>query len=380
MEFDLLINIFDTHNEASILLTEKYKPDNILFFYLNNTEVKLLEKLKKYYLEKFPKCNFRYEKLDIDKPEIIEEVITSYEGSEAVCNLTSGKKLVTLMVYTFCLKHNIDCKYVDIKKEKLIDFAHDGVSEISNSFVDLDIEDIIKSVGGSIIVDSTDIYNDDAIYDITKWIGSNQSKWDELKIELQDNNIFIRDENNPYMIRINKNNLKDTNKDFYAKSLGYLKERNLIDIDDERDFYKIRFLNDFIKSFIFKSGTWLEVLTKNIVEEIDVIDDVKSGVLFLWNDDKIKVRNELDVVAIKDSVLICISCKDSKKYDEVALNELDVYATQLGGEDVIKILVATREPMKSTVSHRAKEMNINIVVFDGDINKFKNTLKNIIKR
>lgn len=379
MQFDLLINIFDTHNEASILLTEKYKPRHILFFYMDEEEINLLEKLKKYYLEKFPRCNFRYEKLDINKPESIEKVITSYEGNEAVCNLTSGKKLVTLMVYTFCLKHNIDCKYVDIKKEKLINFEHDGVLEQSNSFVDLDIEDIIKSVGGSIIVDSTDMYNDDGIYDVTKWIASHQEKWDEIKIELQDNNIFIRDEHNPEIIRINKNNLRDTSKAFYFKALHYLEDRDLISVKDEEPFYKLRFLNDFTKSFIFKSGTWLEVLTKNIVEEIDVIDDVKSGVLFLWNDDKIKVRNELDVVAIKDSVLICISCKDSKKYDEVALNELDVYATQLGGENVIKILVATREPMKSTVSHRAKEMNINIVVFDGDMDKFKNILKNIIK-
>ena len=29
-----------------------------------------------------------------------------------------------------------------------------------------------------------------------------------------------------------------------------------------------------------------------------------------------KIRNELDVIAVKDSVLICISCKDSEKYDE----------------------------------------------------------------
>ncbi|ETJ28948.1 hypothetical protein Q604_UNBC16505G0001, partial [human gut metagenome] len=33
-----------------------------------------------------------------------------------------------------------------------------------------------------------------------------------------------------------------------------------------------------------------------------------------------KVRNELDVLAVKDSVFICISCKDSEKYDEDALN------------------------------------------------------------
>lgn len=378
MKFDLLINIFDAHNEASIILTEKYKPKDILFFYINNKEVKHLEKLKKYYSQKFPRCSFRYEKLEIYKPEKIESVITSYEGCEAVCNLTSGNKVVTLMVYTFCLKHNIDCRYVDIKKEKLIDFTHNGIYQSNDNFVDLNIEDIIKSVGGSIIVDSTELYNDVAIEEMTKWIGSNQEKWEKLKIQLQDTNIIIRDESNPDFIRINKNSLDDIDVLFFKKALAFLTKRRQISLKEDDSFFKIYFLNDFIKSFIFKSGTWLEVLTKDVVNEIEVIDDVKSGVLFLWNNERTNVKNELDVLAIKDSVLICISCKDSKKYDEVALNELNVYATQLGGENAVKILVATREPMKTTVSHRAKEMNINIVVFDGDIDKFRKNIKNII--
>ena len=126
-------------------------------------------------------------------------------------------------------------------------------------------------------------------------------------------------------------------------------------------------------------GTWLEVLTKNIIEEIKSIDDIKSGLLFLWNDKESRIKNELDVVAIKDSVLICVSCKDSKKYDEVALNELNVYSEQLGGENVIKILVATQPPIKSSISKRAKEMGINLVVFDGNKKAFKEELEKIIK-
>ncbi len=52
-------------------------------------------------------------------------------------------------------------------------------------------------------------------------------------------------------------------------------------------------------------------------------------------------------------MLICVSCKDSKKYDEVALNELNVYSEQLGGENVIKILVATHPPIKSSISKKS---------------------------
>ena len=378
MTFDLLINIFDEHNEASILLTEKYKPKNILFFYTENFEKIQLEKLKRYYNEKFPSCIFEYKRLSIDNPCSIERIITSYEGMEAVCNLTSGKKLCTLMVYSFCLKHNIDCRYVDIKNEKLITLTKEGVSQKENSFVDLNIEDIIKSIGGSIVIDSTEFYNRKVIDEITNWISNNLEKWEEVKLILQDNTIFIRDDRNPDFMKIKKSGLNKNIK-FYRDALRFLESRKQIAIKEDNEFYKIYFLNDFLKSFIFKSGTWLEVLTKNVVEDIEVIDDVKSGVLFLWNDNKVKVRNELDVVAIKDSVLICISCKDSKKYDEVALNELNVYANQLGGENVIKILVATKEPLKSTIYHRAKEMNINIVIYDGNLDKFKNTMESLIK-
>ncbi|MGL4656835.1 MAG: Card1-like endonuclease domain-containing protein [Sarcina sp.] len=380
MEFDLLINIFDAHNEASILLTEKYKPRNILFFYMNSYELKQLEKLKGYYNEKFPNCKFDYQKLEVDNPESIEKTITSYKGLEGVCNLTSGKKLVTLMVYTYCMKHGIDCRYVDIKNEILIKFDVNGIQLEKDSFVDLEIEDIIKSIGGSIIVDSTKAYNDEAIFEFTMWICKNLEAWDKLKLMLQDINIFLRDENNPDFLKVDMQAVLEEEKLNLKERLDFLVSKKQINLKEEGQYYKIYFLNDFIKTFLFKSGTWLEILTQNIVEEIKEIDDVRSGLMFLWNNEKTKVKNELDVVAIKDSILICISCKDSKKYDEVSLNELNVYAAQLGGENVIKILVATKEPTKTTVYQRAKEMNIELVIFKGNIEEFKKKITQIINR
>ena len=63
---------------------------------------------------------------------------------------------------------------------------------------------------------------------------------------------------------------------------------------------------------------------------------------------------KLDVVAVKDSVPIFISCKDSDKYNEMALNELNVYAAKFGGENAYKILVATKEPMKISSKNKSK--------------------------
>lgn len=149
---------------------------------------------------------------------------------------------------------------------------------------------------------------------------------------------------------------------------------------EDKDNIEVVFKNDYLKGFIFKSGTWLEVLTTLVVQSIEDIDEVKSGLTFYWGDDLKRVRNELDVVAIRDSVLICISCKDSDKYDEDALNELQVYSERLGGRNAIKILVATKQPVKKTVLDRAKEMNINIVILDKNIDIFKKVLIDLIKK
>ena len=141
----------------------------------------------------------------------------------------------------------------------------------------------------------------------------------------------------------------------------------------------VNFNNEYIKAFIFKSGTWLEIATNTLIRKIKEIDESKNGLVFLWNDENKSVRNEVDVVAVKDSIPICISCKDSDKYNEVALNELNVYGEKIGGKNAIKILVATKEPIKQTVRTRAKEMGIKLVIFDGDENKFIKTISEIIK-
>ena len=159
-----------------------------------------------------------------------------------------------------------------------------------------------------------------------------------------------------------------------------MREKNEVEFIEDKDNIEVLFKNDYLKGFIFKSGTWLEVLTTLVVQSIEDIDEVKSGLTFYWGDDLKRVRNELDVVAIRDSVLICISCKDSDKYDEDALNELQVYSERLGGKNAIKILVATKQPVKKTVLDRAKEMNINIVTLDKNIDIFKKALIDLIKK
>ncbi|MGM8288892.1 Card1-like endonuclease domain-containing protein [Clostridium perfringens] len=379
MNYDFIITILDEHNESSILLAEKLKPKEIIYLYKKDEELKVLNSLRQFYLNKFPNCNFSDEKLGKDTISSIEEIIKRMKSKNTAICLNQGDKKDILIMYTLALKHNIDGFFLDIPKEELLKLNLESVQCEKCNFVDLDVEDIIDSIGASIVVDSTEISEINIIETMTNYIASNLDLWKKYKIRLSDNSVFIHDESNPRSIKIDKELLSREEVMLLDKILNFLEKNGQIKVKELDQCLKVTFQNEFIKGFIFKSGTWLEVLTKNIIEEIRSIDDIKSGLLFLWNDKESRVKNELDVVAIKDSVLICVSCKDSKKYDEVALNELNVYSEQLGGENVIKILVATHPPIKSSISKRAKEMGINLVVFDGNKKAFKEELEKIIK-
>ena len=379
MNYDFIITILDEHNESSILLAEKLKPKEIIYLYKKDEELKVLNSLRQFYLNKFPNCNFSDEKLGKDTISSIEEIIKRMKSKNTAICLNQGDKKDILIMYTLALKHNIDGFFLDIPKGELLKLNLESVQCEKCNFVDLDVEDIIDSIGASIVVDSTEISEINIIETMTNYIASNLDLWKKYKIRLSDNSVFIHDESNPRSIKIDKELLSREEVMLLDKILNFLEKNGQIKVKELEQCLKVTFQNEFIKGFIFKSGTWLEVLTKNIIEEIKSIDDIKSGLLFLWNDKESRVKNELDVVAIKDSVLICVSCKDSKKYDEVALNELNVYSEQLGGENVIKILVATHPPIKSSISKRAKEMGINLVVFDGNKKAFKEELEKIIK-
>ena len=203
--------------------------------------------------------------------------------------------------------------------------------------------------------------------------------WNKHKQKLYDKSIFLHEENNPEIINIDYSRIEDEERNLLDLILNKMKEMNEIAFTKNNDKVKVRFLNNYIKGFIFKSGTWLEIATNNLLKNIKEIDECRNGVIFLWNNGRKTVRNELDIIAVKDSVPICISCKDSDKYNEMALNELNVYASKIGGENAYKILVATKEPIKEPVKMRAKEMGIHLVIFDGNEKKFINTIKNIIK-
>ena len=348
----LLINQLDEHNESGIIYLIKNKIEEVLFLY-DTEQVDLMKSIREYYSSNFSDIKLYEEIVTEGNIDGLRNILKKYKQDDMVINLTGGKRVA----------------WAWWGQKKRAWWENE----------DLNLLSIIKGFGGNIVDDSYELcLKDDLIY-FSKQIYNNLDLWNKHKQKLYDKSIFLHEENNPEIINIDYSRIEDEERNLLDLILNKMKEMNEIAFSKNNDKVKVRFLNNYIKGFIFKSGTWLEIATNNLLKNIKEIDECRNGVIFLWNNGRKTVRNELDIIAVKDSVPICISCKDSDKYNEMALNELNVYASKIGGENAYKILVATKEPIKEPVKMRAKEMGIHLVIFDGNEKKFINTIKNIIK-
>lgn len=374
---NILISQVDEHNESNILATKEFNPEKV-YLIKDKCYAAKAEALKIYYEKNFK--NVKLELFDFEEgnKEALEKIIDNVEDENIIVNLTGGKRVNSLILLDICLKKKIKAVYIGIKEKIMYEFDNNDVLSSNKNFEDLEIDDIAKASGGTIIEDASQLCNKKDLIYFSEQISKNLPLWHEYKQKLYEASIFEHDANNQQRIYIHTDKLDEKEKKLLNKVLEKLKEMKEITLNESNNKIIVDFLNNYIKAFIFKSGTWLEIETNKLINKIEEIDESKNGVMFLWNDDNKSVRNEVDVVAVKDSVPIFISCKDSDKYNEMALNELNVYASKFGGENSYKFLVATKEPIKSPVSIRAKEMGIHLIIFDGDEDKFIRTIKAII--
>lgn len=373
---NILISQVDEHNESNILATKEFNPE-IVYLIKDKSYQDKENTLKIYYEKNFK--NVRLEFLDMEEgnKSALEEIIDNVKEKNIIVNLTGGKRINSLILLDICLKNKIKTLYIDIKKQIMYEFK-DHIVIYEKTFEDLDIDDIVKASGGKIVEDSSELCSKKDLIYFAEQISNNLELWHKYKQQLYESSIFEHDKNEPQRIYIHTETLENKEINLLDKILSKFKEMNEISYRKENDKITVNFNNNYLKAFIFKSGTWLEIETNKLINNIEEIDEAKNGVMFLWDDENQFVRNELDVVAVKDSVPIFISCKDSDKYNEMALNELNVYATKFGGENAYKILVATKEPIKSPVKIRAKEMGIHLIIFDGNEEKFIKAVKKII--
>lgn len=377
MEVDILINLLEEHNEGSILVSKKFKPREVIFLYEEKNK-NILEAMKNYYKDNLPLIKFNAIKIKKGEVERLEEIIRINKNKKLLVNLTGGSRINSIILLNTCKNYKVKSIFINIK-DKILYVIDEDIKIIREEYEDLELSSLLKASGKEIVYDSSEFLNNKNLEYITKNIYKNLDIWHKYKQRLYDIEVFSHSEEDNKRIIIKTKLLDNDERKLLDKILLKLRDMQEIAFKNISDSeIEVKFKNDYLKPFIFKTGTWLEFATRLIISEIEGIDEVKSGLVFLWDYSNSIIKNEVDVVAVKDSVVSCISCKDSEKYDEDALNELNVYALKIGGEDANKILVATKEPIKNTIKERAKEMNISLIIFDGNEEEFKKEIKKAI--
>jgi hypothetical protein len=268
--------------------------------------------------------------------------------------------------------------YIDNDNGKIL-VLNEQLQELMPIRAGLTVEDIVCSTGAEIVSYSTDIYDKKEFRDLVGYMIANYDMWKSVKDILRNTRIISQFVLRPLYIELATNKLSYLQLKAIEGFLKTLEDKQLIiNYECYYDHIEFTFTDRAAKSFIMTAGSWLEALTYSCVKEIKEVGNAISGMLFVW-DEELQVHNELDVVASVNSHLVCISCKDTEKYDVEALNELEVYAEHLGGRKVTKVLVSTKQPERGEMIYqRAEEMGIKLVLFQGDVKDFKDKLHRLL--
>jgi hypothetical protein len=377
MRCKTLINIIGKYNHYSILAAFNLKPEKIVFIRLEKDK-ESCENAIACIANKMPMVTMVEHVIKEQNTAAVSKILNMYDEKDTFFNLSGGSKLMGLLAFKATLGRMCNAIYIDNDNGKILSLKND-VEELCPIHVELTVEDIVYSTGAEIMKHSTELYDKKVYRELVEFMIKNYDMWKYTKRILRDTHIVKQSVMQPLFIEIITARLSYIQIKALERFFKELSEKQLItDYELYYDHIEFNIINKEAKAFIMCAGSWLEALTYRCIKEMKEVNDAVSGMFFVW-DEEVDVHNELDVVAAIDSHLVCISCKDTEKYDVEDLNELEVYADHLGGRKVTKILVSTQSPERGEMTlQRADEMGIGIVVFDGDVASFKAKLHKLL--
>ena len=192
MDVEVLINQLEEHNEGSVLATKKFNPEEVIFLYEEKNQ-SILEAIKKYYEDNFPKVKFNEVKAKEGEVERLEEIIRNNENRNILVNLTGGSKVNSLILSNICANKGVRSIYMNIK-EKILYIIDKNIRVMKEEYEDLELSSLLSASGKEIVYDSGELFSNKNLKYITKKIYTNLELWHKYKQRLYDVNVFIHNE------------------------------------------------------------------------------------------------------------------------------------------------------------------------------------------
>lgn len=369
-------------------LTQYYLPALIPIKFYEVDEVVIIRNRGEYYFEKYKDfkelVESEYKKIPvnqtvIDRLEDIDQIIDK-KNKENYIYFSDETSVESFYLHEIAIRNFITRVILSQKSSKLIEFKNFNKTIHNVKDIALNINNFIENFGGEIANHHTNAFSTKKVNKFIDWIIENPEKWHNLNVHLfKKNKKFVipryKDANygNIYLSRVHK-----VTRQYMFELLHFLNDIDAINFYKKNGKIKVIYKDIGINKIFSRPGTWLEALVLRILKTIETIDEVKASVEFFWDGNIQQVKNELDILAVNDQQMICISCKDTNNYGKEALNELDVYSKKIGGRNVTKILVATEDPYYKGDIERSKNMAIKIIRYQNDYGQLVSDLYNAI--
>lgn len=378
MEKTLICFLTDT-NHYSLAVAKLLKIDSITFLIEQGSDAEQsFEGLLNYIRQNMPSIKVSHYKYGCEQASLIS-ALTQIKKSHCVAlDTTNAPTLQLLMIKDFVEDSAIPMIYVDIDRQNYYIVRGRKIAKHSG-FAEISVDDIMAGAGTSIVSSSSEYYLSQDVTDFISIIEQHYASFRTFLSIIKTPNRIHSNFPDSYFATISLNYLKTQDVKDFLHIADALKAKSFIDYDFNNNQVQMSFKDENFRKLIMIFGSWLEAITYNCVKKIRKVDDVESGVVFMWNADFINIKNEIDVMASIDSRLVYISCKDTQNLSTYMLNEIELYAEKLGGKNSIKIMVLSDRTTNDAFLLRAREMGIHVIYYNGNTHTFLNTLEQIIR-
>lgn len=382
-----IVELFDECQIENVISCIKFKPEKVIFVGYKET----MSKNRKEALERF----FSLRGLNI---KIVYDVVSRYNynsivnklnyiiqnNNDCCFDLTGGKELVLAAMGDVGARYNVPMVQFNIKNGDLIKVNNcDNLPAPQMSF--LTIEESIVLNGGAVVKNHTNnenwklnksFRNDiEIVWDICKNDCYTWNKQSTVFGMLEKSGVISK----TLDVNVNLNDINNQHFDILdgTSIFNQLSSKGIITYSvNKNNILKYSYKNAQIRRCLLKAGNILELYAYMIAHEINeehpcFYDDIDTGVYVDWDGiiskytiNNHEIRNEVDIILMRGSVPIFISCKNGDVHKD-ALYELESVAKKYGGEYTKKILLATHissnTASKKHILQRAKDMNISVI-------------------
>ena len=338
------IQFLDKNVVSALVPAYSLKPERVIFLY-DTREVgeNLLKEVGEALKNRMPKLEIQYERTNMLSMEEIHRELSNlikvFANKEIQIDITGGTEVMTACGLMVAREHNLTATYADFYSKHIINvLTRERLAEIEH----VTLADYLTAIGGKFMSAShhtPEKQDYERIISMAKIIFSNEKKWDKFFSHMTHG--FSAKGVMEFSMGKNQ---RERDCQFILEAFlerGFVKK-----IGEDR----YRFSSEADKEYMTVSGIWLEAYI--YIQAKQCFKEVYMGVDIDWNKRDIceSRDNEIDVVIMKNSQPIFISCK-MRPIEKETVYEVYAMAKRLGG-DFGKALIATTVDVRSTKDER----------------------------